>query len=78
MRVTDLGPGVPEAIRARLFEPFVSSKPAGTGLGLAVSAALARAHGGELRLVPTSGGEGGDAAGQGATFELEVPTEVRS
>lgn len=66
MRVSDPGAGIPEAVRARLFEPFVTSKPDGTGLGLAVSLALARAHGGTLRLVSTG-------AGAGTTFELELP-----
>ena len=46
--VADNGPGVREENRARLFEPFVSGKPTGMGLGLAVSRAIAEAHGGEL------------------------------
>jgi len=39
--VGDNGPGIPDAIRARLFEPFVSSKEAGRGLGLAIVAKIA-------------------------------------
>ena len=46
LHVSDRGPGVAAGID--LFEPFQTSKPDGTGLGLAVSRALARAHGGEL------------------------------
>jgi signal transduction histidine kinase len=45
-RVRDTGPGVPESIRERLFEPFVTGRPDGTGLGLAVVREIARAHGG--------------------------------
>jgi len=48
--VRDDGPGLPENVRARLFEPFVTTKPAGqgTGLGLAISQRLAREMGAEL------------------------------
>jgi signal transduction histidine kinase len=63
-RVCDTGPGVPPDIRERLFEPFVTGRSEGTGLGLAVVRDIARAHGGDARLVPTS---------RGAQFEIEVP-----
>jgi C4-dicarboxylate-specific signal transduction histidine kinase len=46
--VIDNGPGVNAAARTRLFEPFISGKPTGMGLGLAVSRAIAEAHGGAL------------------------------
>ncbi len=46
MHVTDRGPGIAPGVD--LFEPFQTSKPSGTGLGLAVSRALARAHAGDL------------------------------
>jgi signal transduction histidine kinase len=62
--VCDTGPGVPPDIRERLFEPFVTGRSEGTGLGLAVVRDIARAHGGDARLVPTS---------HGAQFEIEVP-----
>jgi two-component system NtrC family sensor kinase len=63
--VDDTGPGVAEAARARLFEPFFTTKPRGTGLGLAVSRAIARAHGGELAAADVPGG--------GARFALTLP-----
>ncbi len=66
IRVHDEGAGVPPAIRQRLFEPFVSGKPNGIGIGLALSRKIARAHGGELALV---------ADGPGATLELVLPRE---
>lgn len=68
LRVADAGPGVPEADRARLFDPFFTTRAdqGGTGLGLAVARDLAREHGGELSLVPSE---------QGACFELVLPVE---
>jgi signal transduction histidine kinase len=62
--VGDTGPGVPEALRERLFEPFVTARADGTGLGLAIVREIARAHGGEARLLPSA---------QGALFEVELP-----
>lgn len=66
--VTDTGPGVPAESRARLFEPFFTTKPSGTGLGLAVSQAIAQAHGGSIEV---------DAReAKGATFTLRLPTAL--
>lgn len=48
VRVVDDGPGVPPDVAARLFQPFVTSKPSGTGLGLSISHRLARSFGGDL------------------------------
>ena len=54
--VIDTGPGVPAEMRASIFEPFVSSKPHGTGLGLAVARRVAQDHGGDLVLMPSAAG----------------------
>jgi two-component system, LuxR family, sensor kinase FixL len=64
--VTDNGPGIPAASRERVFEPFVSGKPTGMGLGLAVSRAIAEAHGGSLDAMPGPHGE----------FHLVLPAET--
>lgn len=48
LRVEDDGPGVDPALRDRLFEPFVTGKARGTGLGLALAARVAESHGGTL------------------------------
>ena len=48
IRVIDRGPGVPENLADDLFKPFVSGREGGTGLGLSVTQAIARAHGGEV------------------------------
>jgi signal transduction histidine kinase len=57
LRVTDRGPGLPDVVRARLFEPFVTTKTEGTGLGLYTSQQLARELGGTLTVdhVPEGG-----------------------
>ncbi|MDH6140977.1 two-component system OmpR family sensor kinase [Kitasatospora sp. GP30] len=71
LTVGDDGPGIPEALRPQLFERFAradhsrSRSTGGTGLGLAIARAIARAHGGELALAPTTG--------PGAVFELTLP-----
>lgn len=62
LRVTDRGPGIPAASRERVFEAFRrlderAGRP-GTGLGLSIVRAIARAHGGEARVVEGPGGMG--------------------
>jgi signal transduction histidine kinase len=53
--VKDNGPGIPQKARDHLFEAFQgSARPGGTGLGLAIASELARAHGGEIKLVVSS------------------------
>lgn len=67
IRVSDTGPGVRADILPRLFEPFITSKPAGTGLGLGlmISAHIVREFGGSLRACQVDGA--------GACFEIELP-----
>jgi signal transduction histidine kinase len=66
IRVSDNGPGVPERVRARLFQPFAGSgRPDGAGLGLAIARELAQGHGGDLTLVETSE--------KGSIFEVRLP-----
>ena len=67
--VADTGPGVPEQIRERLFEPFAgSSKTDGNGLGLAICRELMRAHGGEIELLGTTP--------RGTVFRLRLPARL--
>jgi len=56
-RIMDTGPGVSPSARKLLFEPFSTNKPTGMGLGLAISRAIAEAHGGSLIMALTEHGE---------------------
>jgi signal transduction histidine kinase len=64
--ISDDGPGVPEAIRSRIFEPFVTSgKKHGTGLGMAIAKSTVDAHGGRIWLE--------SQPGRGTTFHVVLP-----
>lgn len=65
--IGDSGPGVPEEARARIFEPFYTTKDVGvgTGLGLAIAYGVVRSHGGEIRI--------GTSPLGGAEFTIAVP-----
>jgi two-component system nitrogen regulation sensor histidine kinase NtrY len=56
IEVLDRGPGLPEDQRARAFEPYVSTKKRGSGLGLSLVRDIARRHGGVASLEPRDGG----------------------
>ncbi len=65
LAVIDNGPGVPEADLARLFTPFFTTKPQGTGLGLALVQKIVVSHDGRISVGPASGG--------GACFRVDLP-----
>jgi signal transduction histidine kinase len=56
--VTDKGPGVPDAIRSKIFEPFFSTKARGSGLGLAICRSITDAHRGTIAVQAGEHGEG--------------------
>jgi signal transduction histidine kinase len=56
IKIRDRGPGVPREIRERLFQPFVTGRPGGVGLGLALAYRIVALHGGTLDLADREGG----------------------
>jgi signal transduction histidine kinase len=69
LRIEDSGYGLAEEVYGHLFEPFVSTKRHGTGLGLAVSYEIIERHQGRLSVIPSRHGEG-------ACFEISLPAKV--
>ncbi|RJP76600.1 MAG: GAF domain-containing protein [Candidatus Zixiibacteriota bacterium] len=70
--VEDSGPGIPEAVRAKIFEPYFTTKGEGkgTGLGLSIVKNIVRVHDGEL-LLDTE-------VGRGTRFEIHLPMLLRA
>jgi len=69
--VDDSGPGVPKVTRSRIFDLFFTTKPSGTGIGLATVRRIARIHGGDVTLKETP-------SGKGARFVVTLPQLGRS
>jgi two-component system, NtrC family, sensor histidine kinase HydH len=64
IEVADDGPGIPREIAPRVFEPLVTARPGGTGLGLALAKRVVAAHGGSIVLLDVP---------RGAAFRIELP-----
>ncbi|MBI1951452.1 MAG: HAMP domain-containing protein [Acidobacteria bacterium] len=65
IRVSDTGPGLPEEVLRHLFEPYVSARPGGTGLGMAIARRIVLDHGGRI--------EAGNHPGGGACVRILLP-----
>jgi signal transduction histidine kinase len=71
--VTDQGPGIgPEAME-KLFHPYFTTKPGGTGIGLAIAHRVAKDHGGQLTAENRSETSEDGRLGPGAVFRIELP-----
>ncbi len=63
--VADTGPGLPEAVKSKLFEPFITTKPHGLGVGLSISRSIIEAHHGKIWADENPGG--------GTVFSFVLP-----
>ena len=61
----DTGPGIPDAMREKIFDPFYTTKEHGTGLGLSISYGIVEQHGGEISV--------DSIVGKGSTFTIDLP-----
>ena len=66
VRIADTGEGIPKEVRARLFEPLITTKPLGLGLGLVTARTLIEGQGGTIACV--------EEGGRGACFEVSLPS----
>jgi len=67
LRISDTGPGVPDSVGKRIFEPFFSTKEEGSGLGVPIAARIMQEHGGWVHLASNTG--------RGANFVIGVPAK---
>ena len=68
VRLKDNGSGIPDALREKIFAPFVTSKRGGTGLGLPITKKLVEGHGGSIELM--------SEPGQGTECVLTIPKQI--
>jgi signal transduction histidine kinase len=66
--VSDVGRGLPVGVGDKIFDAFYTTKPQGTGMGLAISRSIVASHGGRLWAAANSG--------QGTTFYFTLPTAI--
>jgi len=65
--LADTGPGIPDALREEIFNPFVTTKKTGVGLGLSIVSKIVDGHGGSIRVENSAQG--------GAVFTLFFPLQ---
>jgi two-component system sensor kinase FixL len=68
--IADTGPGLPKEVVERLFQPFVTTKESGMGIGLTICQAIIEAHGGRIWFEPNPGG--------GVSFHFQLPLSAQS
>jgi two-component system, NtrC family, sensor histidine kinase HydH len=73
VRIEDTGPGIPLELREQIFNPFVTTKKSGVGLGLSIVSKIIDGHQGSIRVESADNPSGGAAQGQGARFVIFFP-----
>jgi two-component system, NtrC family, sensor histidine kinase HydH len=76
VRIEDTGPGIPLQLREQIFNPFVTTKKTGVGLGLSIVSKIVDGHHGSIRIEGVSG-SGSSGADTGARFVIFFPAEAR-
>ena len=67
VQIDDTGPGMSPETLSRIFEPYFSSRPKGTGLGLPIAKKIVEAHGGEIKV--------NSEPGKGTSFTIRLPCD---
>jgi nitrogen-specific signal transduction histidine kinase len=73
VRVSDTGPGIPQELREQIFNPFVTTKKSGVGLGLSIVSKIIDGHHGTIRIEVPKHPAGETAQGAGAHFVIFFP-----
>ena len=73
VRIEDTGPGIPLELREQIFNPFVTTKKTGVGLGLSIVSKIIDGHRGSIRVESAGNAEAGAAQGSGARFVIFFP-----
>lgn len=77
IRIQDTGPGIPLELREQIFNPFVTTKKTGVGLGLSIVSKIVDGHHGSIRIEGSGGGGRGSEPGTGATFVMFFPAATK-
>ncbi len=78
IRIADSGPGIPPELREQIFNPFVTTKKSGVGLGLSIVSKIIDGHHGSIRVEAARDGTGQDGKNPGACFVIFLPAATES
>jgi two-component system nitrogen regulation sensor histidine kinase GlnL len=73
VRIADSGPGIPPELREQIFNPFVTTKKTGVGLGLSIVSKIIDGHRGSIRIEDSSQAAGNGQQNRGACFVIFIP-----
>lgn len=78
LRISDTGPGVPAELREQIFNPFVTTKKTGVGLGLSIVSKIIDGHQGSIRVENSDAPRGAGGQGPGASFVIFLPAATKA